>query len=94
MSEPRPDGAGMPPENDAAREASPTCPGPSVKRPSQNPTRHQQGNAHDGRYAEAWRAGFGRGFRDALRLAGRRLPVEHSYLIDALADEYSLACRG
>jgi hypothetical protein len=44
-----------------------------------------------GRYADAWRDGFGYGFRDALRLAGRRLPPEAWPTLDALADEYELA---
>jgi hypothetical protein len=46
---------------------------------------------HVGRYAAAWREGFGYGFRDALRLAGRRLPLECWAVLEQLADEYELA---
>lgn len=50
-------------------------------------TQHRQG----GRYADAWRHGFGHGFRDALRLAARELPVETWATLDALAERYELA---
>jgi hypothetical protein len=46
---------------------------------------------HVGRFAGAWREGFGHGFRDALRLAGRRLPPEMWLVIEALSDEFDLA---
>lgn len=42
-------------------------------------------------YAAAWRHGFGYGFRDALRLAGRRLGPEAWHTLSRLADEYDLA---
>lgn len=44
-----------------------------------------------GRYADAWREGFGQGFRDGLRLAGRRLGPEAWHTLSRLADEYDLA---
>jgi hypothetical protein len=44
-----------------------------------------------GRFAGAWREGFGYGFRDACRLAARRLPPEYWHVVEALADEYELA---
>ncbi|HSS26058.1 MAG TPA: hypothetical protein VLL82_17050 [Mycobacterium sp.] len=40
-----------------------------------------------GAYACAWRHGFAFGFRDALRLAARRLPPETWHTLDRLADE-------
>jgi hypothetical protein len=55
---------------------------------------HLQGIAaprHAGSYAYAWREGFGYGFRDALRLAARRLPPECWHVMEALASEYELA---
>ena len=53
-------------------------------------------NAHQpscGRYAFAWRQGFGHGFRDALRLAARRLPPETWHTLDRLAGEFDLAAN-
>lgn len=44
-----------------------------------------------GRHADAWRWGFGCGFRDALRLAARQLPPETWDTLEALADQYELA---
>ena len=44
-----------------------------------------------GRYAVAWREGFGAGFRDGLRLAARRLPPETWGTLEALVDEHDLA---
>jgi hypothetical protein len=38
-----------------------------------------------------FREGFARGFRDALRLAARRLPPETWPALEALADQYDLA---
>jgi hypothetical protein len=55
---------------------------------------HLQGNAaprHLGRYASGWREGFAYGFRDALRLAARRLGPETWHALDRLADEFELA---
>ncbi|MGO9155888.1 hypothetical protein [Mycobacterium sp.] len=46
---------------------------------------------HTGRYACGWRDGFRAGAADALRVAGRRLPVETWHTIEALADAYELA---
>lgn len=43
------------------------------------------------RGADLYREGFARGFRDALRLAARRLPPETWPVLDALADEHELA---
>lgn len=77
------------PEDDAARTASPSHPGPCVKGARQNPHRQVKRSA-----AHVWRDGFAYGFRDALRLAGRRLPPEARPIIDALADEYDLASDG
>ena len=82
------------PPDDAAREAHHTCPGTCVKGARQNPHRHPQGTTaprHIGGYASAWRHGFAYGFRDALRLAARRLPAEAWSVLDALASEYDLA---
>ena len=44
-----------------------------------------------GRQADTYRWGFGRGFRDALRLAARRLPPEYWPVLDELASDYTLA---
>ncbi|WP_322859151.1 hypothetical protein U8D42_03980 [Mycobacterium europaeum] len=44
-----------------------------------------------GMYACGWRAGFAAGAADALRVAGRRLPVETWHIIEVLADQYELA---
>jgi hypothetical protein len=44
-----------------------------------------------GLYASGWRDGFKAGAADALRVAGRRLPVETWNTIEALADAYELA---
>jgi hypothetical protein len=55
---------------------------------------HQKGNAaprHIGRYASGWRDGFRAGAADALRVAGRRLPVETWHIVEELADQYELA---
>lgn len=74
------------PEDDAARTASPSHPGPCVKGARENPHRQVNSSA-----AHVWRDGFAHGFHDALRIAGRRLPPEARHLIDALADAYALA---
>lgn len=84
------------PEDDAARTASPNCPGPSVKRPSQTHTRHPHGTTaprHIGRYATGWRNGFKAGAVDALRRAGRWLPPDPDTwaVLEDLADAYRLA---
>lgn len=47
--------------------------------------------SHIGRYAHAWRYGFGCGFRDALRLAARELPPDTWHTLEQLADRYDLA---
>jgi hypothetical protein len=55
---------------------------------------HLQGNAAPqrlGRYAGAWREGFGYGFRDALRCAARELGPETWHTLGQLADEFDLA---
>jgi hypothetical protein len=54
---------------------------------------HPQDKAprHLGRYASGWRDGFAAGAADALRVAGRRLPVETWHIVEALADAYELA---
>jgi hypothetical protein len=87
--------SGPPPEDDAAREASPTCPGTASKGLAKTHTRRGKrttGDRHAGRYAEAWRDGFGRGFRDALGLAGREIEDPHAWwVLSRLADEYALA---
>ncbi len=44
-----------------------------------------------GRHADTFRWGFAHGFKDALRLAARRLPPEAWPVLEALADEYELA---
>jgi hypothetical protein len=45
-----------------------------------------------GRFAHAWREGFGYGFRDALRLAQREVDDPAVWLVlDRLADECQLA---
>jgi hypothetical protein len=49
------------------------------------------GHRHLGRYASGWRDGFTAGAVDALRVVGRRLPVETWHVIEALADQYELA---
>jgi hypothetical protein len=41
-------------------------------------------------HSRASREGFGYGFRDALRLAGRRLPPDTWATLDRLADDYEL----
>jgi hypothetical protein len=90
-----------------SRDSGPPDEGrPSVPEPRashhhrrQSLTRNQQvqpngAPRHLGRYAHAWREGFSYGFRDALRLAGRRLPPESWAVIEALADEFDLAGDG
>ena len=62
-------------------------------------TRHHPSGISDGItrkrqapcYAAAWRAAYARGFRDALRLAERRLGPEAWHTLSRLADEYDLA---
>jgi hypothetical protein len=49
------------------------------------------GRRHLGLYASGWRDGFSAGAADALRVAGRHLPVETWHTIEALADAYELA---
>ena len=45
-----------------------------------------------GRYADTFRWGFARGFRDALRLVGREVDAPHMWaVLDRLADRYELA---
>lgn len=45
-----------------------------------------------GRYGDVWRQGFGCGFRDALRVAARRVDDPAVWLmLSRLADEYDLA---
>ena len=83
-----------PPENNAARTASPNCPGPSVKGLAKTHTRHPQGTTAPpriGRYGSGWRDGFTAGAIDALRVAGRHLPVEQWHVVEMLADAYELA---
>ena len=63
-------------------------------RQSLTKNQHPQDNAasqYRGRYGDVWRDGFGHGFRDALRLAARRLPPEAWSVLDKLADDYDLA---
>jgi hypothetical protein len=67
----------------------PTPPPPQKRKPAQPHSR--PAGRHLGRYGYAWREGFGYGFRDALRLAGRRLPPEYWHVVEALADEFDLA---
>lgn len=69
-----------PPSPDTSRQ-------PSDQRSFHASTRHCQ----IGRYAAGWRAGFRAGAVDALRVAGRRLPVETWHIVEALADQYELA---
>jgi hypothetical protein len=56
---------------------------------------HPQPNAaprHHGRYAHAWREGFGYGFLDALRLAARRTDDPDVWvMLSRLGEEYTLA---
>jgi hypothetical protein len=83
-----------PPENDAAREASPTCPGTASKGLAKTHTRQGKritGDRHLGLYAAGWRDGFSAGAADALRVAGRHLPPETWHVVEALADQYDLA---
>jgi hypothetical protein len=85
-----------PPEDDAARTASPSHPGTSVKGLAKTHTRHPECNAalrHIGRYAAGWKAGFTAGAIDALRRAGRWLPPDpDSWAVpEDLADAYRLA---
>jgi hypothetical protein len=82
------------PPDDAARTASPSRPGSCVKGPTTTHTRQVKRSAaspHIGRYASGWRAGFMAGAADALRQAGRRLPVETWHVVEELADAYALA---
>jgi hypothetical protein len=46
---------------------------------------------HLGLYTAGWKAGFKAGAGDALRVVGRRLPVEHWHVVEALVDKYSVA---
>jgi hypothetical protein len=65
-----------------------------VRKPPQLPHSAVKPNAADrhlGHYGGAWREGFGHGFRDALRIAARRLPPETWHTLAQLADEYELA---
>jgi hypothetical protein len=65
-----------PPENDAARTASPSHPGPCVKRGlAKTHNRHPQGNAaprHLGGYAAGWVDGFAAGAVEDLADAYRK----------------------
>jgi hypothetical protein len=58
------------------------------------PTPAYNKHRQSGCYAAAWRHGFGHGFRDALRLAARRLPPETWRVLDELATDYELAGTG
>lgn len=81
-----------PPENDAAGP-SPRRPAPAAESDNSTTSTAKRTTTprHVGRYACAWRDGFGYGFRDALRLAARRLPPEAWPLLDRLASQYELA---
>ena len=84
-----------PPEDDAARTASPSHPGPCVKGARQNPHRHSECNAASprlGLYASGWKAGFTAGAVDALRRAGRWLPGDPDLwaVLEDLAAAYQL----
>lgn len=47
---------------------------------------------HASRAGDVWREGFSHGFRDALRLAQRRIDDPEVWaVLDRLADDYSLA---
>ncbi len=80
----------MPP--DKKRTAGPAAkPGPTAT----NASPHQKDQQHQskrqcGRHADTFRWGFACGFRDALRLAARRLPPETWSTLEALACDYEL----
>ena len=82
-----------PPEDDAARTASSNRPGPCVKGLAKSHQRLQATTVsrHIGRYTAGWRDGFTAGAVDALRVAGRYLPVETWHIIEQLANQYDLA---
>jgi hypothetical protein len=45
----------------------------------------------NGLYGSGWCDGFRAGAADALRQAGRRLPLEAWLVVEQLADEYAMA---
>jgi hypothetical protein len=82
-------------------EGRPSVPEPRASRHHRRQSlikdQHPQGIAaprHLGRYASGWRDGFTAGAVDALRCAGRRLPVETWHIIEDLAEQYELAGDG
>jgi hypothetical protein len=57
-----------------------------------NTAKHHQGGYRHSSGADLWRDGFGCGFRDALRLAARRIDDPAVWVVlDRLADDYDLA---
>ncbi len=90
----------MPPNDEGRAQGPPNDEKVVTKPPITYTTSHQpsaRGTAdftarrpHISRYASGWRDGFRAGAADALRVAGRRLPVEHWHVVEALADAYEL----
>jgi hypothetical protein len=81
-----------PPERERPRnhhEPGPHHQGNSTFRATAYSTRHRRGS-----YADTWREVYARGFRDALRLAARRLPPDTWETLDRLPDDYELAGDG
>lgn len=64
---------------------------PALAKGQNQPPQPSAATRHLGCYPMAWRDGFGCGFRDALRLAGRRLPPHTWATLEAIASEFDLA---
>jgi hypothetical protein len=83
-----------PPERERPGATASDRVNPEVRKPPSQPhsaVKPNVGPRRCGRHADTFRWGFGCGFRDALRLAARRLPPETWDALDGLADEYDLA---
>jgi hypothetical protein len=92
--------SGAPP-NDEGRTPGPAFDQNVVSQPPSAPAHIKTSSRFDGtaprprctcaypprRYAGAWRSGFTRGAVDALRVAGKHLPIETWHIVEALTDQ-------
>ncbi len=85
----------MPPNEERPGATAGDRVNPEVRKPPSPPHSASDPSAAPrqcGRYADAWRWGFGHGFRDALRLAARRIDDPRVWMVlDELASDYDLA---
>lgn len=85
---------GGPPLNGTGRVPTkdPTAPVASIATTNASKdSRRAPRSMRNGLYGSGWCDGFRAGAADALRQAGRRLPLEAWLVVEQLADEYAMA---